>query len=283
MNQKELLNIIGKHEGDQGGLISVLEDVQSNCGYLPQEVLETIARETGRSLVDVFGVATFYRAFSLKPRGKRLVSVCLGTACHVRGSPAVADEVKSQLGIGTGETTADGEFTLEVVNCLGACALGPIVVAVGHYFLNVNKKKVKPILDRAREGFDQIKIKGDERVFPIEVSCPRCNHSLMSQNHPIDGYPSIRVTASFNRSHGWLMLSSLYGSYTVESEHEIPMDTVVNFFCPHCHAELVGASNCPDCSAPMVPMIVHGGGIGQICSRRGCRSHMLDMDNATIG
>jgi hypothetical protein len=99
----------------------------------------------------------------------------------------------------------------------------------------------------------------------------------MDPDHLLDGYPSIRVTLSFGREHGWLRLSCLYGSYTVESEYEVPMDTLVNFFCPHCHAELVGASSCPECGAPMVPMIVRGGGIVQICSRRGCKGHMLDL------
>jgi hypothetical protein len=98
----------------------------------------------------------------------------------------------------------------------------------------------------------------------------------------VDDHPSIRVTISFERKHGWLLLSSLYGSYTIECEHEIPQDTVVNFFCPHCHAELAGATDCPACSAPMVPLIVRGGGMVQICSRRGCRSHMLDLDGANL-
>src|SRR5512135_2872357 len=100
----------------------------------------------------------------------------------------------------------------------------------------------------------------------------------MDPTHLVDGVPSIRVTASYGDVHGWLLLSSLYGSYTVESGNEIPMGIIVNLFCPHCHAELVGASNCTVCDAPMVPMVVQGGGIVQICSRRGCRSHMLDLE-----
>ncbi len=99
----------------------------------------------------------------------------------------------------------------------------------------------------------------------------------MDPEHSIEGHPSVRVTISFGRKHGWLRLSSLYGSYTIESEHEIPADTVAHFFCPHCHAELAGATDCPACAAPMVPLIVRGGGMVQICSRRGCRSHMLDV------
>jgi NADH-quinone oxidoreductase subunit E len=282
MKPDDIKAIVAKHGGEQGALISILEDVQSKYSFLPEEALRVVAETTGRSLVDIYGIATFYRAFSLKPRGKHLCSVCLGTACHVRGAPRTAREVERQLGVKAGDTTTDREFTLETVNCLGACALGPVVVVDGHYYSNVNTTKVKSILDEAKTGFSGLSVKLDKRIFPVEVSCPRCNHSLMDASVPIDEHPSIRVTASFERKHGWLRLSSLYGSYAIESEHKIPMETVVHFFCPHCHAELVGGSNCPECTAPMVPLIVRGGGIVQICSRRGCKGHMLDLDGANV-
>lgn len=282
MNPKHIMKIIEKHSEDRGGLISTLGDIQSKYGYLPEDALRIVAKRTGCSLVDLFGVATFYRSFSFKPRGKHLTSVCLGTACHVRGAPIIAGEFERQLGISAGETTSDNEFTLETVNCLGACALGPMVVVDGHYFSNVNTRKVKQILKRARVGLDKVEVKTDKRIFPIEVHCSRCNHSLMDPNHLIDGQPSARLTISFGQKHGWLRLSSLYGSYTLESEYETPMDTVTHFFCPHCHAELNGASNCPECGAPMVPMIVRGGGMVQICSRRGCKEHMLDLNGSNF-
>ncbi|MBW2148805.1 MAG: NAD(P)H-dependent oxidoreductase subunit E [Deltaproteobacteria bacterium] len=277
MNYENIVRIVESHNVDGDGLISILEDIQTKYGYLPENALRIVAKKTGRSLVDIFGVATFYRSFSLKPRGKHLVSVCLGTACHVRGAPAVAEEFKRQLGISAGETTSDNEFTLETVNCLGACALGPIVVVDGHYFSNVGTVKVKQILEKARVGLDEVEVNEDPRIFPLEVNCPHCNHSLMDPGHRIDGYPSIRVTISFRHKHGWLWISCLYGSDNFKSEGEIPLDTVVNFFCPHCHAELIGASNCAECNAPMVPMIVRKGGMVRICSRRGCKSHMLDL------
>jgi NADH-quinone oxidoreductase subunit E len=273
-----VLAIIEKQSSMQDGLISILEAIQARFGYLPEGALRIVAEKTGRSLVDVYGVATFYRSFSLKPRGRHLCSVCVGTACHVRGAPRVANEVGRHLGIGPGQTTSDKEFTLETVNCLGACALGPIVVIDGHYFSKINPANVARILEKASAGLDNVVIEGDQRIFPVEVSCPRCNHTLMDPNHQVDGYPSIRVTMSFGREHGWLRLSSLYGSYNVESEYEIPMDMLVDFFCPHCHAELLGAASCPECGTPMVPMIVRGGGVIQICSRRGCRGHMLDLN-----
>jgi NADH-quinone oxidoreductase subunit E len=283
MDRETIVGIVkGRSEG-LGGLIAILEDIQSRFGYLPKDALSVVADRTGRSLVDVYGVATFYKSFSLEPRGRHLISVCLGTACHVRSAPIVAEEFQRQLGLKRGSgTTEDREFTLERVNCLGACALGPIVVVDGHYFSNVGTGNVRKIISKARKGLDAVVISGDERVFPVETSCPRCNHSLMDSRRLVDDLPSIRVTASFGRKHGWLLLSSLYGSYTVESEYEIPPDTVVNFFCPHCHADLSSKSNCSVCGAPMVPMIVRGGGIVQICSRRGCKGHMLDLNGVNM-
>jgi NADH:ubiquinone oxidoreductase subunit E len=277
MSPEHVSGIIEKHRSSRGGLVAILQEIQGRCGYLPAEALRAVAAETGRSLVDVYGVATFYRSFSLEPRGKHVCSVCLGTACHVRGGQVIADEFGRLLGIRPGETTPDREFTLETVNCLGACALGPIVVMDGHYFSNVTPVKVKEILDQTRTGLDKVEVKTDQRVFPVEVSCPRCNHSLMDPEHLVDGYPSIRVTRSYGNQHGWLRLSCLYGSYTVESLFEVPVNAVVDLFCPHCHAQLIGASGCPECAAPMVPMIVRGGGIVQICSRRGCHGHILDL------
>ncbi len=277
MNPEAINRILDKHSGDRDGLISILEDIQTRFGYLPQEALKLVADRTGRPLVDVYGVATFYRAFSLTPRGNHLISCCLGTACHVRGGPTIAQELERQLGVKSGQTTPDREFTFETVNCLGACALGPIIVVDGHYFSNVHLTKVKEILQRARAGLDKVEIQTDLRIFPLEVGCPRCNHSLMDQDHLVDCYPSIRVTVSFENQHGWMNLSCLYGSYNHESEHEMPTDSVVNFFCPYCHAELLGGTDCSDCSAPMVPMIVRGGGMLQICSRRGCKGHLLDL------
>jgi NADH-quinone oxidoreductase subunit E len=262
-------------------LIALLDDVQAKHGDLPEDALRVVAETTGRSLVDIYGSATFYRAFSLKPRGTPLVSACLGTACHVRGGPAIARELEQQLGVTAGETTPDREFTLETVNCLGACALGPVVVVDGHYFPAVKTAAIRDILQRARTGLDQVEVSTDQRVFPVEVSCARCNHSLMDSRHPIDGHPSIRVTISFAHQHGWLALSSLYGSYNIASEYEIPPDIIAQVFCPHCHAELIGAGACGECGAPMVPMIVRGGGMVQICSRRGCKGHLLDLNGTT--
>jgi NADH-quinone oxidoreductase subunit E len=276
VDRQDILRILARHGHDRGGLIAVLEEIQARYGHLPEEALRTVSEETGRSLVDVYGIATFYRAFSLVPRGRHLVCACLGTACHVRGAPRVVEELEARLGIQAGQTTPDGEFSLETVNCLGACALGPVVVVDGRYFSKMRKSKVRQILNEASAGFDKA-VGQDESAFPIEVSCPRCNHSLMDGSFPVDGRPSIRCSVSFNGQHGWLRLSSLYGSLNIAAEQDIPSGTVVSFFCPYCHAQLVGGSVCPDCEAPMVPLMIRGGGVMQFCSRRGCRNHELDL------
>jgi len=281
MNPEQIQNIIQRHTG-RGSLIATLKEIQDIYSYLSEEALRLVADKTGRSLVEIYGVATFYKLFSLKPRGKHLVLSCSGTACHVRGGPTIAGEIEKQLQIKAGETTPDQEITFEKVNCLGACALGPIVVVDGHYFSNVTRPMVKDILYRTRVGLDRVDVTTDERIFPVEVSCPRCNHSLMDKSYRIDGYPSIRVTISSGGNHGWLRLSCLYGSFAVDCEFKVPAEAVVNFFCPHCHAELVGSSPCDRCAAPLVPMLVRGGGMVQICSRRGCRGHILDLSGVNM-
>jgi len=277
MSGEDVSATVEKHAGQRGGLIAILQEIQARYGYLPPDALRMVADKTGRSLTDVYGVATFFRSFRLEPRGKHLCSVCLGTACHVRGGTVIADEFRRVLGTRPGETTADRDFTLETVNCLGACALGPIVVVDGRYFSNVSPVKVTAIVDATRAGLDRVNVETDQRIFPVELSCPRCNHSLMDPTHLVDGFASIRVTVALARELFALRLSCLYGSYTVESERDVPVDAVLDFFCPHCHAHLTGAGSCPDCGAPMVAMIVRAGGIVQICSRRGCKGHLLDL------
>lgn len=282
LKTEEVQRIVRNQKDTKGGLIAILEGIQKQFGYLPREALEIVSKETTQPLVDVYGVATFYRAFSLKPRGRHLVSVCLGTACHVRGAPSVEAEFKKQLNVNPGDTTPDNEFTLETVNCLGACALGPIVVVDGHFYSKVKPGDIRKILARAVEGQDKVQVMHGEKLFPIRVNCPHCNHSLMDPRNPIDGYPSISVTASFERNHGYFRLSCLYGSFNVQTEHEIPLDTLMYFFCPHCHSELRSSSNCTECSAPMFPMLVQGGGMIMECSRRGCPSHRLDLDGVNF-
>ncbi|UCF16015.1 MAG: NAD(P)H-dependent oxidoreductase subunit E, partial [Phycisphaerales bacterium] len=137
VDSERILTIIARHNQERGGMIAILEEIQAKCSYLPEKALRIVSERTGYSLVDVYGIATFYRSFSLRPRGRHLTCACLGTACHVRGAPRIVQELEQQLGIKAKETTADREFTLETVNCLGACALGPVIVIDGHYFSKV--------------------------------------------------------------------------------------------------------------------------------------------------
>lgn len=127
-------------------LISILEEIQERHRYLPREAMILVSRKLGVPLSQTYSVATFYHAFSLKPRGKYLIRVCLGTACHVRGSPRVLEKVCKMLNIRPGDTTPDGLFTLETVNCLGACALGPIMVVENEYFGQMNPTRVEAAL-----------------------------------------------------------------------------------------------------------------------------------------
>ena len=141
-----------RYGGGPPALIPMLQDIQAQCHYLPQAVLVQVAETLGISLSHVYRVATFYRALSLKPRGKHLIQVCLGTACHLRGGPQLVSSLQHHLGIGPGETSADGLFTLEAVNCLGACALAPVMVVDDKYWRQVTPQRISRILDKYREG-----------------------------------------------------------------------------------------------------------------------------------
>jgi NADH-quinone oxidoreductase subunit E len=142
--------IASKHKDDRSFLISVLQDVHAEYNYLPEGSLEIISEQLGVPISAVYGVASFFKAFSFKPRGRHLVSVCLGTACHVRGGAPVAAEFERKLGIKAGETTTDGKFTLETVNCLGCCAIGPVAVIDGKYHGQVNVRDVELLIRQQR-------------------------------------------------------------------------------------------------------------------------------------
>jgi len=141
-------------------VIEALQDLQASCGYLPEEALRRISTELEVPLIEVFRLASFYKAFSLTPRGRHLLTVCSGTACHVRGEPKVLDEVVGQLGIRPGQTTEDGEFTVETVNCLGACALGPVVVLDGVYHDHMTPGKLRALLETVRQREEEV-VAGD--------------------------------------------------------------------------------------------------------------------------
>jgi NADH-quinone oxidoreductase subunit E len=126
--------IIGAYEARQTALIMILQEVQDEYRHLPREAMEIIGRRMDLALSQIYGVATFYKAFSLEPRGRHQVCVCTGTACHVRNSGTIVEKLERDLKITRGQTTPDREFTLETVNCVGACALGPIAIVDNKYW-----------------------------------------------------------------------------------------------------------------------------------------------------
>ena len=151
MNNKEINTILNKYKRDQSSIIAILQDIQEGERYLPRDVLEYVAQKLGISLSKIYHLSTFYQAFSLEPRGKHIMNVCLGTACHVRGAAKLVDRLEGDLKISAGGTTADRAFSLETVNCLGACALGPVVVVDGEYFGQMGPDKVGDLLQKYHE------------------------------------------------------------------------------------------------------------------------------------
>jgi NADH-quinone oxidoreductase subunit E len=138
--------VLQKYQHDESLLVDILQDIQTETGYLPKEVLVETSQGLDIPLSRVYSVATFFRAFSLKPRGRHLINVCMGTACHVRGSVKVLEKLEQELGIKTGETTSDLKFTLEMVNCVGACALGPMVIIGEDYHGEMTPEAVGSVL-----------------------------------------------------------------------------------------------------------------------------------------
>ncbi len=145
---KKIETILRQYAYKKSRIIQILSEIQRIYNYLPKHVLEYVGEELRLPLSNIYSIATFYSAFSLKPRGKHLVTVCMGTACHVRGAPAVLSRLEERLKIRTGSTTEDNEFTLKTVNCLGACALAPIVVIDEEYHGQTTVNRVDTLLNK---------------------------------------------------------------------------------------------------------------------------------------
>ncbi|OGO61552.1 MAG: hydrogenase [Chloroflexi bacterium RBG_19FT_COMBO_48_23] len=145
---KKVNSIINKYNGDKGQLVSILQDIQTEYHYLPKEALIQVSETMGIPASRVYDVATFFRAFSLEARGKHLINVCLGTACHVRGAARILEGIERDLAIKRGATTKDSKFTLETVNCMGCCAVGPAVKIDGEYFGHMSTDKVDSVLTK---------------------------------------------------------------------------------------------------------------------------------------
>ena len=140
--------IVNKHGKKEAGLIAMLQDIQKEKGYLPEKDLTRIASEVKVPLSRLFSLATFYTAFSLVPRGRHCVNVCLGTACHVRGGAKLLDKLERDLDITPGETTEDKRFTLEAVRCVGCCGLAPVVVIDDNFHGKLNQKGLDKVLQK---------------------------------------------------------------------------------------------------------------------------------------
>ncbi len=146
MPPQTLDQILEGRRSQPNQLIEVLHDVQKNYGYIPKEAIQSVSQSLGVPLIEVYRVASFYKAFRLKPSGKNVLTMCMGTACHVRGSHLLLDQATGQLGVQPGEVTSDGLFSIEHVNCLGACALGPIVAENGSYHHHMTPGKLRKLI-----------------------------------------------------------------------------------------------------------------------------------------
>lgn len=146
MNFKKVDSIMEQHGNRESEVISILQDIQQQRNYLAREVLEHVAEKMAIPLAKVYRIATFYNAFSLKPRGRHLINVCLGTACHVRGGERILEKLERDLKMERGETTEDRRFTLETVHCLGCCSLSPVMVVDGKTFGRLNQNMVVKLL-----------------------------------------------------------------------------------------------------------------------------------------
>ena len=147
---EQLQEAIARHKGERGAVMPVLQEAMNIFGYVPQDVQEIIAEGLGVTLSEVYGVATFYSQFSLEAKGEYVIGVCLGTACYVKGSQKIMDELSKQLGVEVGRTTKDGKFTLNATRCLGACGLAPVMMINDEVYGRLPPDQVSGILDQYR-------------------------------------------------------------------------------------------------------------------------------------
>jgi NADH-quinone oxidoreductase subunit E len=146
--EAKVKEIVQRYSGDKSYLVPILQDVQKEFNYLPKDALTAVSANLNVAISRVYEVVTFYKAFSLKPKGRYQLSLCMGTACHVRGAELIARNMEDILGIKEGDTTPDLEFSFETVGCLGACALGPVIVVNGEYHGHMNIAKSTKLLKK---------------------------------------------------------------------------------------------------------------------------------------
>ena len=151
MESEAAVEILDRYAGDQSALLRALQDIQEEYTYLPREALEKTAERLGVPISQVLRAATFYKQFSLEKRGRYVIKVCMGTACYARGGPRVLQRLEQDLGVNAGGTTPDGLFTVETVNCLGACALGPLLMVGQEYHGRIRPNRVPRLLQQYRD------------------------------------------------------------------------------------------------------------------------------------
>lgn len=147
---KHITEICDRHAGEKTPLIMILNDIQNEYGYIPLEVQQIVSDKTGISVAEIYGVVTFYSFFSLVPNGKYVIGICLGTACYVKGAQQVIDKFSEILGIGAGQTTEDGLFTIDALRCIGACGIAPAVTINGKVYPKVSADMVPAIIEEYR-------------------------------------------------------------------------------------------------------------------------------------
>jgi len=157
MDTRPVDKIIDHYQEKRTAIISILHDIQDRYSHLPQEALKKVASRLEMSLNDIYGVATFYKSFSLIPKGKHSITLCLGTACHVRGGPKILKEMTRQLNVKPGQTTADKKFSLQAVNCLGVCAIGPVMFVDGKFYGEMTPVKARRIIEKLSKGKGGVK------------------------------------------------------------------------------------------------------------------------------
>lgn len=144
--EEKLLAVIEKHKNEKGALMPILQEAQDIYGYLPIEVQKIIALQAGVSLEEIFGIASFYAQFKLNPDGQYAIAVCLGTACYVKGSGDILDEISKKLNVAVGSTSSDGRYSVEATRCIGACGLAPVLTVNGEVYGRLTVKDVDTIL-----------------------------------------------------------------------------------------------------------------------------------------
>ena len=151
MDLSKVDTIIERYESDPASLLAILQDVQEEANYLPREAVDRISQKLEIPLSRIYSMATFFEAFHLEPRGKHICTVCMGTACHVRGAQRLVEQLERDLDIKSGETAKDLSFTIEEVNCVGACALGPLVIIDGEYHGNVTSGQMTKVIKKMQK------------------------------------------------------------------------------------------------------------------------------------